>query len=137
MARPRLLAITPVDRRSREFHLAKEEVTVGSEKGNSLLLSAPGVSHRHAVLRPRGAFYEIYDLKSTNGTFVNDRRIDGSLVLTDRDHVRFGPVEFVFLDPEEERKKERAESPSARWLIPMLLVMVAAGFGITYYLFNH
>ncbi len=137
MASPRLVAKNPVDPKTREFRLSKAEITVGSEKGNLLLLRADSVSRRHAVVRPRGGFYEVYDLKSTNGTFVNDRRVAGAVVLNDRDYVRFGGVEFVYLDPEAERRRDGNRSSSTGWLVVLLLIMVAAGFGITDYLFNH
>jgi pSer/pThr/pTyr-binding forkhead associated (FHA) protein len=67
-----------------------DDTTVGRE-GCDVLLADPEVSRRHAVLRdipPRGPSIE--DLGSTNGTFVNDRRITGVFGLQPGDVVRLG-----------------------------------------------
>ena len=53
-------------------------------------LNDPGVSRRHAVLRQVDDGLAIEDLGSKNGTFVNDRRIDGLERLRAGDRVRFG-----------------------------------------------
>ena len=48
------------------------------------------VSGRHAEFRAKGAGYELHDLGSTNGTFVNGERLTGSTVIRTADTVRFG-----------------------------------------------
>ena len=55
------------------------------------------MSRRHAIvlLQSDGQFL-ITDLGSTNGTFVNDVRVESS-VLADGDHVRFGNSVYRFL----------------------------------------
>jgi pSer/pThr/pTyr-binding forkhead associated (FHA) protein len=64
--------------------------TVGRE-GCDIVLADPEVSRRHALLRDtpeRGPTIE--DLGSTNGTFVNDRRIGSVMGLQPGDVVRLG-----------------------------------------------
>lgn len=64
--------------------------TVGRE-GCDILLADPEVSRRHAVLRDdEGSGPRVEDLGSTNGVYVNERRIDGSSTLEPGDVVRFG-----------------------------------------------
>ena len=53
-------------------------------------LNDPDVSRLHAVVRRVDDSLAIEDLNSTNGTFVNDRRINGIAELTVGDRVRFG-----------------------------------------------
>jgi len=48
------------------------------------------VSGRHAEFRAKGAGYELHDLGSTNGTFVNGERLAGSVALRNGDTIRFG-----------------------------------------------
>jgi pSer/pThr/pTyr-binding forkhead associated (FHA) protein len=135
MMRTRLLTKNPIDRKTREFPLTKAEVTVRSDKGNAFQLRAQTVSSRHAVIRLHGSTHELRDLKSTNGTFVNERRIERPTVLKDGDHVRFGAVGFVYLDPQAGRLAIRRRIG----LIPMielLLILFAVGFGLTEYLLN-
>jgi len=68
-------------------------VTIGRDPGCELALPSTGnqaVSWKHAKieLKPGGA--DLSDLGSTNGTFVNDRRIDGKASFKTGDYIRFG-----------------------------------------------
>jgi S1-C subfamily serine protease len=49
------------------------------------------VSSRHAIVAREGELYLLRDLGSTNGTFVNGRRLTGDHLLATRDVIRFGP----------------------------------------------
>jgi pSer/pThr/pTyr-binding forkhead associated (FHA) protein len=53
-------------------------------------LHDPEVSRRHAVLRQVDDGLAVEDLGSKNGTFVNDRRINGIVPVAAGDRVRFG-----------------------------------------------
>ena len=62
------------------------------------------VSSRHASVTLVGEFYILRDLGSTNGTFVNGKKLTGDHMLATRDVIRFGPsgpqVEFTAIgDP--------------------------------------
>jgi pSer/pThr/pTyr-binding forkhead associated (FHA) protein len=63
--------------------------TVGRE-GCDYTLADPEVSRRHAAFRQVDSQLAVEDLGSTNGTFVNDRRLSGIGVLSEGDRVRFG-----------------------------------------------
>src|SRR3954462_5557493 len=63
--------------------------TIGRE-GCDVNLMDPEVSRRHAAIRDQGGNLAIEDLGSTNGTFVNDKRISEVTVLNDGDIVRLG-----------------------------------------------
>jgi plastocyanin len=54
----------------------------------------PEVSRRHAVIRPLPAGVEVEDLGSSNGTFVDGRRIQGKVTLTQNATVRVGNTEL-------------------------------------------
>jgi len=132
----RLLAKNPLDRKSREFRLTKAEVTVGSEKGNTLRLQHKTVSRRHAVIRPYGSTHEVRDLRSTNGTFVNEQRIEGPTVLKDGDHIRFGAAGFVYVHPQAGPAHGKRRPIRLVPLIEFLLIMFVAGFGLAEYFLN-
>ena len=78
----------------REVALGVDPVTVGRDPKNSIVLDDRGVSRRHAEVRLRLGRYTLYDLQSTNGTFVNGRRI-AEMVLSDEDRITIGSAELV------------------------------------------
>jgi uncharacterized protein YkwD len=80
---------------AREFYLDRKRLSVGSASGNDLVVAHPTVSRKHAIIRRRWGFYEITDLESTNGTFVNGRRIDAPTRLRPGDQLRFGAARFA------------------------------------------
>jgi pSer/pThr/pTyr-binding forkhead associated (FHA) protein len=67
----------------------------GRDPGCDVVVAGMGVSRRHAVIRPSIQGYVLTDL-STNGTYVNGGRIDGTRVLGMGDVIRIGDEEFRF-----------------------------------------
>ena len=69
------------------------DVTIGRE-GCDVVLPDPEVSRRHAALRMTGDGPAVEDLDSSNGTWVNGKRIHGVHPLQEGDVVRFGNTEW-------------------------------------------
>jgi pSer/pThr/pTyr-binding forkhead associated (FHA) protein/uncharacterized membrane protein YhaH (DUF805 family) len=81
------------------------KISVGRASDNALCLKTPTVSSRHAEIIPvEGGGIEVADLGSTNGTWVNGRRID-RLRLHSGDRVRFDEVEYRIEMPDPEPAK--------------------------------
>ncbi|WP_456416359.1 FHA domain-containing protein [Thiolapillus sp.] len=59
-----------------QFELTDDPITIGRAPDNDIVLDNPGVSSHHAVVEPRRGAYVLLDKKSTNGTFINNNRID-------------------------------------------------------------
>ncbi len=77
------------------FRLTRNVTLVGRGKDCSLTLIDPSISRIHAKLTvDRGGTILIEDLKSSNGTFVNNERVEVA-TLSNGDVVRFGNAEFV------------------------------------------
>jgi hypothetical protein len=91
----RLTTVNPVDPVPAEYSLFKDEVTVGRGETNDVVIPHASVSRAHARLMKRNGSYELMDLNSTNGTFVEDNRIAGSRTLPNGSRVRFGDVQFI------------------------------------------
>jgi predicted component of type VI protein secretion system len=115
----------------REHALNKRKVAVGSAAESDLVVSDPTVSRHHAIISRRFNRYRVTDLNSTNGTFLNDRRVSGPTSIAKGDEVRFGAARFVFLDVSGAEKRA-----ALRNTLLMLLLLTAAGFGLTEYLLN-
>lgn len=73
-------------------------ITIGRQAGVSLLLDHSSVSRRHAEIAYANGQYALRDLGSSNGTFVNDTRLEPKSVhiLTQDERVRFGKVTYTF-----------------------------------------
>lgn len=58
-----------------------------------------GISRRHATIRQLEAGYEIIDLSSTNGSWLNDERLvpNKPYPLADRSQLRLGRLRFLVL----------------------------------------
>lgn len=77
------------------FRLAPDAVkTVGRAPRADFIVDAALVSRLHCRLTAAGDRLEVVDLSSTNGTFVNDKRIERAEVASG-DRLRVGRVEFV------------------------------------------
>ncbi len=61
----------------RIYPLVLETVTLGRDKMSDVVLDDPEVSRQHVRLTRRADGYEIQDLGSTNGTFLNGERLTG------------------------------------------------------------
>lgn len=77
------------------FLLDTDVVTVGRHPDSSIFLDDVTVSRRHAEFRRSGTEFEVGDVGSLNGTYVNRDRIDG-VALTDGDEVQIGKYRLVF-----------------------------------------
>ncbi|MEZ4599575.1 MAG: FHA domain-containing protein [Syntrophotaleaceae bacterium] len=70
-----------------------ERISVGRAPGNNLVLNTSTISSKHAEILVSDGALELVDLGSTNGTFVNGRKI-GRQVLQNGDLIRFDEVEY-------------------------------------------
>jgi hypothetical protein len=73
-----------------EHPLAGERTTLGRDPANDISLPDEEVSRRHAQIVRAAGRYLIEDLGSTNGTFVNGRRVDRPAPLRDGDVIYLG-----------------------------------------------
>lgn len=93
---------TTIDGESEQtFRLPKGVIkTIGRATGADFIVDAPLVSRVHCRLTVLpGGDLEVRDLESTNGTFVNDARVD-NVRLVPGDRLRVGRVELVALRDE-------------------------------------
>lgn len=75
----------------------KNNITVGRKEGNSVVLSDKTVSGNHARLFIKNDVLYIEDLESTNGTFINKKKISGRIKLFAKDEINIGSTTFIVL----------------------------------------
>jgi pSer/pThr/pTyr-binding forkhead associated (FHA) protein len=90
-----LRSTNPVDLQL-SFRLMPGDVkTIGRAAGAQIVVDAPLVSRVHCRLTLTTANdLHVEDLDSTNGTFVNDRKVKGLTALQPEDTLRVGRVAF-------------------------------------------
>ena len=81
--------------RSGELIELRGRVTIGKSSDNSVVFDDPSISGHHCEFMGSPMGWKLNDLGSTNGTFVNDKRIT-SHDLIDNDNVKLGKVRFKF-----------------------------------------
>ena len=88
---------------------------VGRSSGCELVVRHASVSRRHAEIQVLGDCVMIVDLKSRNGTYIDDERIDsGELAVGHK--VTFGGVPFILMSqsPTDELADSRMETADHR-----------------------
>jgi pSer/pThr/pTyr-binding forkhead associated (FHA) protein len=91
----RLTTIDPVDPIAAEYSLLKDEISLGRGEDNDIVIPHASVSRTHARLTRRGGAFEVADLNSTNGSYINDQPVQGSAIVGSGSEVRFGDIRFV------------------------------------------
>jgi len=77
-------------------------LTVGRDFANELMIGDPAVSRKHCTISAvPGGTYEVTDLESHNGTFVNGVQVRHTPI-QHGDRIRIGTSEFAFLTSEED-----------------------------------
>lgn len=79
---------------------SKERVTLGRDEENDICLKHISISHKHAEIIRIGEDYVLRDLNSTNGVFVNGRKIHDKVRLRDKDFILISHTRMIFSNGE-------------------------------------
>ena len=86
---PRLVVVEPDDQRGRAFELA-QEMTVGRAAGCQIVLDDTYVSQLHTRIFQREGNLMVDDLGSTNGTYLNNKKVSSPTAMKAGDRLRVG-----------------------------------------------
>lgn len=84
------VTVTERGEASEDISFDQPEVTIGRVRGNDIVLSKGSVSKRHAKIVQKDGKFIVIDLKSTNGTIVNGRKITAPQVIRESDKLVVG-----------------------------------------------
>lgn len=89
------LRYTKKDGTQMEFELGERPITIGRSPEADVVILDEKSSRIHCGIRLWDGEFYIKDLKSRNGTYVNDQRVDVAK-LKPGDHIRVGSMAFFF-----------------------------------------
>ena len=92
----------------KEYPIMKESVTIGRNKDNTINIDNLAVSGYHARIDKAGSDFILTDLQSTNGTFINDRKIT-SHKLSHGDNIIIGKHVLLFVATEKGKAEKSPE----------------------------
>ena len=95
-----MFSITVTERGKPPFKLEfdKSEVTIGRVRGNDIVLQKNNVSKRHSKIVLKDEKFIVIDLKSTNGTIVNGRKIAAPQAVGEEDKIVIGDFVLEITD---------------------------------------
>ena len=105
----------PYDHRpgAAQWQFTALEAKLGRDPASDLVLEDKTISAQHARLTYHHRQWWIEDLRSTNGTYLNEEPVTAPIVLTDGDHLRLGGLVFqVQLDSQPNQNYELGETPT-------------------------
>lgn len=80
----------------KKYLILWQNVTIGQGLENSIVISDPSVSLRHAQIRQSEHYFVLYDLVSDGGTFLNGKKLLRPKVLKDFDEIQVGRTALIF-----------------------------------------
>lgn len=88
------IEITKGPDKGKSFNLEEERTKIGRTGANNVSLSDDTISREHAVIDNEDGKYRVTDLASTNGTFVDGKKVS-TRVVKDGDKIGFGDTEAI------------------------------------------
>lgn len=102
----------------REFELDRSEIIIGRDPGVDLVIPTAAVSRRHARLTRDGEGYVLEDLGSSNGTYLNGRRLVERCPLKSGDQIQLGQaITILYQAPVE----TPGRAPQVSQAVPTML----------------
>jgi pSer/pThr/pTyr-binding forkhead associated (FHA) protein len=101
----------------KEIPITKTPITIGRKPDNDIAIDNMAVSSHHARITLQGKIYMIEDLQSTNGTFLNEKRII-SAALGHNDSILLGQHSLQFVYPESLQSLPQADTQETILLNP-------------------
>lgn len=123
---------------TQRFPFSGAEFTIGREDDNDLVLDRVNVSKHHLCFRKIEGRIEVVDLESTNGTYLNGRKVQAPKTVRRTDRVYVGDY-ILMLDGDEpvlavnrEDERRRRDEIDETGLVTSAQRVAAAGVESTY-----
>src|SRR5215468_10407297 len=98
--------------REDQQHILEGSCSIGRAALNTLIVDSAKVSRLHAIIHSeRAGVFRLVDLGSSNGTFLNKRRIHEPTRLRDCDQISIGGNTFIFHQSRDPSERPRSTAP--------------------------
>lgn len=80
------------------YYPINKELTLGRDRKNTVVIKDPFISARHFKIRVEANKYIFEDLNSSNGSYINDFKVEEEVEIFNGDKIKVGNLEFLFID---------------------------------------
>jgi pSer/pThr/pTyr-binding forkhead associated (FHA) protein len=122
--RPTMAAL--VDLWGRPHRLDARTLIGRQVEGQGLAILEPSVSRHHAHVTLDGGSWSIRDLGSANGSYIDDKPVEGVTEIRDRERVRFGQIAFYLIEDVTKLPAPRIGRTATATIRPLLAQQVLA-----------
>ncbi|MEW6403762.1 MAG: adenylate/guanylate cyclase domain-containing protein [Chloroflexota bacterium] len=111
------------EREPKQYALSDGKTSIGRASANDIVVEDFSASRHHAEihLKPPGEILSLLDLDSTNGTYVNHKRVYGACPLRSNDVIRIGQVIFDITQPGDDQEAKKGASGTHLFTRELLL----------------
>src|SRR6266498_1460195 len=108
------LLITKGPRAGEKIDLSNLPITIGRQESAEVRIDVESISRKHVRISRADSGYQIEDLDSRNGTYLNEERIQNPRRIADGDQIALGPdVEMRVVIPAIQKGDATAYVPSS------------------------
>lgn len=115
----------------------REIIVIGRGAESNFVANDGSVSRQHAQIIDYGTYYTVVDLGSTNGTFVNGRRVSSETTLHAGDVLKVGNVVVPWEQLVQPPQKQKKAKVLLAILIPVIAVLLLGGALGAYFIWWH
>lgn len=115
----------------------REIIVIGRGAESNFVANDGSVSRQHAQIIDYGTYYTVVDLGSTNGTFVNGRRVSSETTLHSGDVLKVGNVVVPWEQLVQPPQKQKKAKVLLAILIPVIAVLLIGGAVGAYFIWWH
>jgi len=110
-----LLVLTAGKQQGKALEIKLPQFLVGRDPQCHLRPASPLISKRHCAILQREGKVFVRDFGSTNGTLVNDERVEGERELHHDDQLKIGPIQFTIrIEPDVPASARSTPAPATR-----------------------
>lgn len=96
-AKDAVLIIIRGNPQGKKFVLDQEEMIVGRDSAAQIRINDANISRRHSVIRKTADGFSVEDMKSRNGTFLNDQKLNYATGLNKEDMIKVGTTILKYI----------------------------------------